>query len=157
MPGNAWELPVRIAQAVLAIIVLGLIANTVNWMNNSVVTWDSDNLLTFCSVWTFFIVVPYLIVAPMFASQFAPIYAILAVDAVTMIFWFAGFFAVAAQIFSVSDCKDYSVCRTAQGATVLGGFEWLLFIGAAAMDVRAVIVSHHSPKSGAPPDLQPAV
>jgi occludin/MAL family lipid-associated protein len=66
----------------------------------------------------------YLIVAPMFASQFVSIYAILVVDAVTMIFWFAGFFAVAAQIFSVSDCKDYSVCRTAQGAAALGGFEW---------------------------------
>ncbi|OXV06418.1 hypothetical protein Egran_05814 [Elaphomyces granulatus] len=159
MAGNALVLPVRIAQAVLAIIVLGLIANTVSWINGHTLghSWDSANFLLFCSVWTFFIAVPFLVAMPMFAPQFAPIYAMIALDAVTMIFWFAGFIAVAAQIYSPSECTHFNYCRTAQGAAALGAFEWLLFTGASAMDIREVIVSHHSPKSAAPPDLQPAV
>jgi hypothetical protein len=161
MAGNAWVLPVRIAQAVLGIIILGLIANTVHAFDHNGDygfddSWHSANFLLFCSVWTLFIVVPYLVAAPMFAPQFAPIHVILAVDAVTMIFWFSGFIAVAAQIHSPSVCSHYNFCATAQGASALGAFEWLLFTGAAAMEVRAVIGSSGF-KSGAPAEVQPAV
>jgi len=156
MAGNVWALPVRIVQAVLALIVLGLIANTVHYTNKYGGGWDSANFLLFCSVWTLFVVVPSLVAVPMFASEFAPTYAILAVDAVTMIFWFSGFIAVAAQIYSPSICSHFNFCATAQGGAALGAFEWLLFAFASAMDVREVVGSG-SPKSGAPFEVQPAV
>lgn len=49
-------------------------------------------------------------------------YAILAVDAVTMIFWFAGFIALAVFL---GDRVCYgNVCNCAKTAAVFAAFEW---------------------------------
>ena len=117
--GFNFTLPLRIAQGLLTIIVLGLSAYVVSELWDSL---DEANFLVFVSVWTI-LALAYLVVTPGRFPQFAHKYAILAVEAVTMIFWFAGFVALAAFLGDVR-CRRGSVCRTAQAATVFGAFEW---------------------------------
>jgi hypothetical protein len=77
--------------------------------------------LIFASVWTLLAVL-YLALAPLKFPRFAHTYAILAVDAVTMIFWFAGFIALAVFL---GDRVCYgNVCNCAKTAAVFAAFEW---------------------------------
>ncbi|RDL41715.1 Uncharacterized protein BP5553_01694 [Venustampulla echinocandica] len=121
-------LPFRIAQGVLSIIILGLTAYVINsW--NGILWWESPsqvNFLLFCSLWTLLALV-YLVLAPMRFQAAAHKYAILAAEAVTMIFWFAGFIALAVLLGDIRCGRWGGVCRASQAATVFGAFEWLLF------------------------------
>jgi hypothetical protein len=77
----------------------------------------------FCGVWTFILSVPYLVLAPRFFAKAAHKYGILAAEAVTMLFWFAGFIALAVFLSNLLFCRG-NVCRAAQAAAVFGAFEW---------------------------------
>ena len=50
-------------------------------------------------------------------------FAILAVDAVTAIFWFAGFIALAVLI-GVPDCGNNHICGALQASVAFGAFLW---------------------------------
>lgn len=65
----------------------------------------------------------YLFLAPAYFPALANRIAILAVEAVTMVFWFAGFIALGAWLPSPSFCKG-DLCNSLQAATVFGSFEW---------------------------------
>jgi hypothetical protein len=81
------------------------------------------NFLIFCSVWTAFIVVPYLTLAPRFYPAASHKFAVLAAEAVTMIFWFAGFIAGAVFVTGLAFC-DASPCSSARAGVVFAAFEW---------------------------------
>ena len=81
------------------------------------------NFLLFCGIWTCAFAVPYLALSPRFFPVAAHKYAILAAEAVTMIFWFAGFLAAAVLLSGFDFCNG-SVCGAARGAVVFGAFEW---------------------------------
>ena len=49
--------------------------------------------------------------------------AILAVDVVTAIFWFAGFIALAVFI-GVPDCGNNHICGSLQASVAFGAFLW---------------------------------
>ncbi|KAH7409743.1 membrane-associating domain-containing protein [Cadophora sp. MPI-SDFR-AT-0126] len=120
-------LPIRAIQAVFSIIVLGTLAYAADR------SWDSPseiNFLIFASVWTL-LALGYLILAPMKFPQFAHKFAILGVEAVTMIFWFAGFIALA-DLLDDARCgsragRSDKVCRSAIAGCVFAAFEWVLF------------------------------
>jgi len=120
-------LPIRAVQAVFSIIVLGTLAYAADRF------WDSPseiNFLIFVSVWTL-LALAYLIVAPMKFQQFAHKWAILGVEAVTMIFWFAGFIALA-DLLGDARCgsragRRSGVCRSSIAGCVFAAFEWILF------------------------------
>ncbi len=57
-------------------------------------TPSQDSFMVFVSVWTLLILI-YLALAPRFFSAFAHPMAMLGLDALTMLFWFAGFIALA--------------------------------------------------------------
>ncbi|WEW56341.1 hypothetical protein PRK78_001784 [Emydomyces testavorans] len=119
MDRNPIGLALRAVQAVLAIIVLGLTAYAVSvWWN-----FDTVNFMLFNGVWTAFVAIPYFILSAMFFPALAHPYAIIAVDAVTMIFWFAGFIALGADLPRPRICVS-SPCHSLQAATVFGAFEW---------------------------------
>ncbi|KAL4927810.1 MARVEL domain-containing protein [Aspergillus undulatus] len=122
-------------QAVFAVIVLGLTGHAVNQ------GWNGErvNFMLFNSVWTFFIVVPYFILAPMFVPALAHRWALVAVDAVTMIFWFAGFIALAVAVGDVSFCSHFSVCQGLQAATAFGAFDWALFLATTALNTLGAL------------------
>ena len=76
--------------------------------------------LLFVSIWSFFIVVPYLVIVPIYFPRFAHIYGLLAMEGIVTIFWFAGFIAMAANMPSSKYCTD--LCQELQAATAFGAF-----------------------------------
>lgn len=121
-----FTLPLRLAQAVLSVLVLGLTAYVVSIWNPSEV-----NFLLFTSIWTF-LALAYLIITPGRFPEAAHKYGILAAEIITMIFWFAGFIATAVLL-TDTGCRRGSVCRSLQAATVFGAFEWALFTATTIM------------------------
>jgi hypothetical protein len=138
---QVFTLPLRIAQAIFAIIELGLTAyGNPPLQPNSLCTnfltvihqWDKSyyysspsqaNFLLFCSIWTLLALI-FLILAPLRFPSLAHKYALLAVDAVTMLFWFAGFIAFTVLIDDWGCGKRWTYCRVGQAAVVFGAFEW---------------------------------
>ncbi|KAK2623540.1 hypothetical protein QTJ16_007094 [Diplocarpon rosae] len=116
-------LPIRAAQAVFALIVLGTLAYVNNVPFASSPSWI--NFLLFCAVWTLLALV-YLLLAPIWFPALAHKLAILGVDALTMIFWFAGFVATAVKLDN-TDCGSYGPCKATVAGDVFGAFEWVLF------------------------------
>ncbi|OJJ69290.1 hypothetical protein ASPBRDRAFT_56986 [Aspergillus brasiliensis CBS 101740] len=118
-----WIYPVRVVQAIFAIIVLALSAYYISWFTYS----DTVNFMLFNGIWTAFIATPYLALAPVFFPQLAHNIVIPAVEVITMIFWFAGFIALAVYLPPAEACH-WSRCSALQAATVFGAFEWVLFL-----------------------------
>ncbi|KAH6678723.1 membrane-associating domain-containing protein [Halenospora varia] len=124
---QAFVFPLRIAQVILAIIILALMAYVINSWTSPWGSWSpsSANFLLFTSIWTLLVLV-YLIIAPLRFQKFSHKFAILAVEFITMIFWFAGFIAFAVLI---TGCwNSYGVCKASEAAVVFSAFEWVLFL-----------------------------
>jgi len=83
---------------------------------------SSVNFLIFTSVWTILALV-YLIVTPGRFPTLAHKYGILAAEAVTMLFWFAGFVALASLLGDIN-CRAGNVCGTSIAGDVFAAFEW---------------------------------
>ena len=79
--------------------------------------------MLFDSVWTL-LALTYLIIVPWRFSETRAHhkYGILFAEAVTCIFWFAGFIALAAWL-GERTCFG-SVCSSAKASAVFGAFEW---------------------------------
>ncbi|KAJ6107671.1 hypothetical protein N7523_008994 [Penicillium sp. IBT 18751x] len=120
-----WIQAIRIVQAIFGLIVLALTAYVVStyswWAYSSTV-----DFLLFLGCWTSFVAVPYLGAAPIFFPRLAHHYVIPAVEVITMIFWFAGFIALGAELPPPAYCH-WSACSAMQATTVFGAFEWVLF------------------------------
>ncbi|CAF9933498.1 MAG: hypothetical protein HETSPECPRED_008666 [Heterodermia speciosa] len=122
-------LGLRAAQFVFAIISLGLNGHAVHWYNTSSLSSSSPpriNFLLFTSIWTLLSLL-YLTLTPRFLPSAAHKYAILALDAVTMIFWFAGWVALAVFKENLTLCWG-AICHVVTAAIVFGAFEWILFL-----------------------------
>ena len=100
-------------------------------------TPSQDSFLVFVSIWTLLVVL-YLGLAPKFFPSLAIPFAILALDALTMLFWFAGFIALAVfdrdlhnvgvvdlegDVFSGCGLVG-NLCGVITAAVVFGAFEW---------------------------------
>ena len=83
----------------------------------------SENFLLFCSVWTILALV-YLVIAPLHFPTAAHKFGILAAEFLTMLFWFAGFIAVAVLLTDIGCSRYWGVCRASEAATVFAAFEW---------------------------------
>ena len=96
--------------------------------------------MVFVSVWTLLILL-YLSLAPRFIASVAHPIAMLALDALTMLFWFAGFIALAVFRHNVGEvylgdvfgdlyntCGSGGIldrwCGELEAAAVFGGLEW---------------------------------
>ncbi|KAJ5404098.1 hypothetical protein N7509_003969 [Penicillium cosmopolitanum] len=121
-----WIQAVRIVQIIFGLIVVALTAYVISsfydWWSLS----DTVNYLLFLGCWTAFVATPYLGAAPIFFPRLAHRFVIPAVEIITMIFWFAGFIALGAELPPPRYCH-YSTCRALQAVTVFGAFEWVLF------------------------------
>lgn len=132
----------RGAQGFLALLVLCLMAYVVHsW---SYYGWSPSraNFLLFTSVWTLLAVV-YLFFAPIHAPRTAHKFAILAVEAVTNIFWFAGWVAMAVLLGDSGCGRVADQCRVAEAATVFAAIEWLLFCATTIMAALHVVRSRN--------------
>ena len=89
--------------------------------------------MVFVAVWTLLVLI-YLGLAPRFFSQFAHVHAILALDALTMLFWFASFIALAVLYHDIVYVANFEYfdgcgalgdyCGVSEAAVVFGAFEW---------------------------------
>ncbi|CAD6441359.1 33c71e08-b5a3-437a-865f-1501b296102b [Sclerotinia trifoliorum] len=126
-------LPIRIAQAVFAIVVLGLSGYVSHWYNTDTLTASPSqiNFLVFVSVFTLLSIL-YLEVAPRFMSKASHPYIHLAVELLNVLFYFAGFIALSVFIGGLLFCRG-SVCGAARADAVFGAFSWLLWMGSSAI------------------------
>jgi len=137
----AFTLPIRIVQGVLALLDLILLSYSANRWNAG---WryaspSEVNFLIFCSVWTL-LAVAYLVIAPTRFPNTAHKFAILGVEAVTMIFWFAGWVALAVLLGEIGT-RGYSAAQAAAAGTAFGAIEFLLF---AATTIMAALHVHRT-------------
>jgi len=144
--------PLRAVQLLFTIIILGLMAYVVNdwsW------AWSPSqaNFLLFCSVWTILALL-YLILTPTHYPTAAHKFGILAADALTMIFWFAGFIAMAVLLTDVGCGRYWGVCRAAEAATVFAAFEWLLFAATTLMATLHVWRTRNSSSPKHDPNME---
>lgn len=97
--------------------------------------------LLFCASWTVLIIIFHLIAETSFADRALIGYIRVAVEAVAVLSWLAGFIAVAVQIATDTCSTGKSSCGLLKVATVFGAFEWLLFMITAAQTVILVLSS----------------
>ncbi|KAL1998013.1 hypothetical protein VTN02DRAFT_204 [Thermoascus thermophilus] len=140
LKGMPWVVPVRVVQAVFALIVLALTAYVISWSGDGGSS-DAVNFMLFNGVWTLFIATPYLALAPVFFPNITNQFIILLAEALTMIFWFAGFIALAALLPGPGWCSKFGPCRALEAATVFGAFAWALFAATTGVVVANLIRS----------------
>ncbi|KAK6845152.1 hypothetical protein PG995_015262 [Apiospora arundinis] len=125
-------LGLRAAQLVFAIIIMGLSAYVANWYNVDTLTTSPSqiNWLLFVSIYTI-ISVAYLELAPRFMSKIVHPYATIALELTNVLFYFAGFIALAVFISKLLFCRG-TVCGAARADVAFGAFEFALW-GATAV------------------------
>jgi len=145
-------LALRIVQGILAIICLGLTAYVANsWSYYWYIgTPSSIAFMLFTSVWTLLALV-YLIVAPMKFPTAAHKFAVLAVEALTMLFWFAAFIAVAVLVSGI--CYGH-VCDSGKAAAAFGAFAWLTFAATTTLAAMHVFRTQNSRDKTMDPQMQ---
>jgi len=101
-----------------------LLSIVAHWYLNAagVASPGQVNFLIFNGLWTLLIGI-YLIVSPVYFPRLSHKYAVLALDAVTALFWFAGFVALAVFLSTPSSCAG-GVCRCARVLVVFASFLW---------------------------------
>ena len=136
-------LPLRAVQILFAIILLGLTGYLANATNGSFRNfyYESPGQVSFNvfnSVWTILVGAALLVIPLKFAGSKANHhYGALALDALTMIFWFAGFIALAVWTNRTFNFGGFEVrgrvYNVAVAASVFAAFEWLLFVATTAL------------------------
>ncbi|KAF2010187.1 hypothetical protein BU24DRAFT_428206 [Aaosphaeria arxii CBS 175.79] len=150
----AYILPLRAVQAVFSIIVLGLAAYVVDAYTSPWGSWSphSVNFMLFTAVWTL-LAVAFLVITPSRFPQFAHKYVIAGLEALTMIFWFAAWVAVAALWGDIHCGSNGGPCGAGTAAIVFGAFIWLTFV---ATTVFAVLHIRRTPRgdTSADPEMR---
>lgn len=104
-------------------------------------------------MWTILALI-YLAAAPRFLVSAANVFALVAVELLTTLFWFAGFVAYAVFHKNLVNAADYfylggcdaigSICGTVEAAVVFGALEWALFVVTTVLAGLAVMRSRRS-------------
>lgn len=121
----------HIVTVLLSIIELGLTAYVVSVYDGS---WDNGyfyyggwspsrvNFMLFNSIWSL-LVLAYVGLTPLFMTSIFHKLAALGLEAITMIFWFAGSIALA-DFIGVPRCHGNDFCGSIQAAVAFGFFLW---------------------------------
>jgi hypothetical protein len=110
-------------------------ASDVSWVTNQTPSLrNSLAFMLFTSLWTL-LAVAYLVVSPRRFPAAAHEYAIIAVEFLTMLFWFAAFVAVASNVGTVnySFWEYTTLYKVAVAAVVFSALVWLTFVVTAAL------------------------
>ena len=81
------------------------------------------SFLVFAAVWSIIIVL-WQVLTPRYAERLAHRFVILGLDAITMIFWFAGFIALAVYTPALPAGYTYSSYSTQQACVAFAAFAW---------------------------------
>lgn len=108
---------------------------------------DRVNFMVFNSVWSL-LVLAYIGLTPLYMTSIFHRLAALGLEAVTMIFWFAGSIALAVFI-GVPRCQGNSFCGSIQAAVAFGFFLWAIFLFLVVLDgIEAMKSRRHSTGTG---------
>lgn len=123
----------HIVAAVFSIIELGLVAYIISTVYNG--QWfhgyygdgyayspDQVNFMLWNAIWSL-VVLAYVGLAPLYLTSIFHKLAALALEAITVLFWFAGSIAMAVFL-GVPQCGADSFCGTWQAAIAFGFFLW---------------------------------
>ncbi|RKF83353.1 hypothetical protein GcC1_003018 [Golovinomyces cichoracearum] len=126
-------LPLRIAQGVIAIIVVSLSSYVAHWYDAETLTSPPSqiNFLIFAPIFSF-ISIAYLELAPRFASKASHPFGHLTFEVMNVLFYFAGFIALSVFISKLLFCRG-SVCSAARADAVFAAFSWLLWAGSTTL------------------------
>lgn len=121
---------IHIVAAVFSIIELGLTGYAVSVYNDAWNGWyggyswspDRVNFMLFNAIWSI-LVLAYVGVTPLYMTSIFHRLAALVLEAITMIFWFAGSIALAVWI-GVPRCGNDHLCGSVQAAVAFGFFLW---------------------------------
>ncbi|KAF1839324.1 hypothetical protein BDW02DRAFT_148118 [Decorospora gaudefroyi] len=140
MVSPAMVLSLRGVQVVFSIIVLGLtafiVSEYVNWSPASV------DFMLFTSIWTLLVLI-YLTLAPSRFPRAAHKFAIMGVEALTMLFWFAAFVAVATYWADQWWAGRGTFYNCGITAIVFSALTWVTFVATLGLAARG------SPRSDA--------
>ena len=81
--------------------------------------------MLFSSVWSLLVLI-YLFFVPTYCARFFQGLAALAIESITMIFWFAGSIALAAY-WGAPKCRGNKFCGSVEAAIAFGFFLWVSF------------------------------
>ena len=85
---------------------------------------DYTTIFTFANtIWTGCFAISYLGMAPVYCPRIERSFIMPAVEAITMLLWFAGFIAQAYSLSYLDQCA-YNICKVALSAVILGAVEW---------------------------------
>ncbi|KAF1979103.1 hypothetical protein BU23DRAFT_147990 [Bimuria novae-zelandiae CBS 107.79] len=139
---NKILLGARGIQAVLAVVVLGLMAYVASWWGSH---WRAMapvevNFLIFSPVWTILALVP-LVVVPLKLTSLATStigkFGLLVLEVLTMLYWFGGFIALA--LFLRDRICFGAVCDMAKAGTALSAVSWLVWAGSVVISVVMIM------------------
>ncbi|KAL1601553.1 hypothetical protein SLS60_006468 [Paraconiothyrium brasiliense] len=126
----------RGVQALLSVVVLGLMAYVASWWTSH---WRAMspvevNFMVFSPVWSLLALVA-LVVVPMkfssLASSTGGKFGLLGLEILTMLYWFGGFIALA--VFLRDRICFGTVCDIAKAGTALSAVNWLVWMGSAVL------------------------
>jgi len=112
--------------ALLAIVELGMTGYLVSYTYTPFGYYGSPSRISFMlfsSIWTLLILL-YVGLTPLYLARLHHKLVALALDALTMLFWFAGSIAVATLFSGPGSCGADSVCHTINAAVAFGFFLW---------------------------------
>ncbi|KAF2755083.1 hypothetical protein EJ05DRAFT_503395 [Pseudovirgaria hyperparasitica] len=148
-----FTLPLRAAQGLFVFIDLVLMSYVAHWWSGAwhVYSPPEINFLIFCCAWTI-LALAYLIVAPARFPKAAHKFGILGAEFLTMIFWFAGFIALAAYL-GDRWCIG-TVCNCAKAGVAFAAFLWVLFAATFAMALLHVWKTRNTNDSRPDPKIE---
>lgn len=138
-----WMLPVRATQAVLSIVILGLMAYVSSWWSSH---WRQSspieiNYLIFAPAWSLLTLAPLLLISlgkfTHLAEQTTMKWALLGIEGMTMLFWLSGF--VSLGVFLNGRICFGMVCDVARASTALSAISWFTWIATFGLSVMAII------------------
>lgn len=113
-------------QALFSLVTLALSATIIHWYDTHITpdnTPKSFLFLVFSGVFTILFVVPYVVFAPKHFPELVNAYASLVLEAITLIFWFAGFVAGSVYLGQIDRCRG-AICTNAKASVVFAALLW---------------------------------
>ncbi|CAK7233169.1 hypothetical protein SCUCBS95973_008503 [Sporothrix curviconia] len=119
---------VHIAAIVFAVVELGLTAYCVSVWDRAYTNSSPSilNFMLFNAIWSILVLL-YIGVTPLYFTRVFHRLASLALEWITMIFWFAGSIALAVDFGGPYNCGNDHYCGSIEAAIAFGFFLWALF------------------------------
>ncbi|KAI1317444.1 membrane-associating domain-containing protein [Xylariaceae sp. FL0255] len=160
MTNRMIDFTIRVLQTVLAIIVIGLNSYAIHVFHGHFVydhfdfgnyydyygVPDSWGFLLFCASWTILVVAFDFVAQSRFTGYVLIGYILVAVEAVALLSWLAGFIAMAVYLGTNACPSEENGCGTLKATTVLGALEWLLFMITTTVTTKIVYCSTRQPR-----------